>query len=148
MDRFIGRFLKELNHFNLLVIYIKSLNSLENKLKWQGLSTTNTEVFNDYMENILFPNLTPRTSLIMDNVGFHDNEYFWTDIVHGSGVNVCPTSRFTPNKNLSELCFGGVKNKLRKYRIFGKQNVIRALYSLPYELMKDWSSVIYAMGYG
>lgn len=75
--------------------------------------TTNTAVFNQWLEEALLPTIGAGMTLIMDNAIFHKSQAT-KDIVHKAGCSILFLPPYSPELNPIEQTWANLKRE-RKY---------------------------------
>ena len=76
---------------------------------------TDTEIFNQWIEEFLIPELKPSQIVIMDNAAFHKSQRT-TYLVESANCGLLYLPPYSPDFNPIEQKWGHVKNKVRKIR--------------------------------
>ena len=76
---------------------------------------TDTEIFNQWIEEFLIPELKPNQTVILDNAAFHKSQRT-TELISLAKCNVLYLPPYSPDFNPIEQKWGHVKTKVRKIR--------------------------------
>ena len=77
--------------------------------------TVSGDLFLNYVENILCPNLTPNDTVVMDNLPSHKVEGV-EEAINSKGAELLYLSPYSPEFSPIELCWSKLKNNLRKLK--------------------------------
>jgi transposase len=78
-----------------------------------GEWATNTEIFTEFLDNYLCPNLQPFHKVILDNVPFHKSEIV-KDKIEATGASVIYLPPYSPEFSPIENMWSKIKTILRK----------------------------------
>ena len=76
---------------------------------------TDTEIFNQWIEEFLIPELMPNQTVILDNAAFHKSPKT-TELIESVNCNVLYLPPYSPDFNPIEQKWGHVKNSVKKIR--------------------------------
>jgi transposase len=76
---------------------------------------TDSEIFNQWIEEFLIPELKPNQIVIMDNAAFHKSQRT-TELVESAQCNLLYLPPYSPDFNPIEQKWGHVKNAVKKIR--------------------------------
>lgn len=97
--------------------------------------TCNTLLFNDWLEQMLLPDLWVGSLIVMDNATFHKSQKT-IDLIWEAGCTPLFLSPYSPDLNPIEQVFAKLKHLLRK----AKERTIDATWKRIGELLKDFTS--------
>jgi transposase len=97
---------------------------------------TNTDVFNDWLENILVPELTTGQVVIMDNVSFHKSSTT-RSIIEKAGCSLMYLPTYSPDLNPIEKQWANLKNFIRSSISLGKSllELVEAFFTKNYQYL-------------
>ena len=97
---------------------------------------TNTEVFNDWLENILVPELTVGQIVIMDNASFHKSSKT-RSVIEKAGCSLLYLPTYSPDLNPIEKQWANLKNFIRSSLQFGKSllELIESFFTKNYQYL-------------
>ena len=90
--------------------------------------TTNTEVFQAYVREILVPTLRPGDIVVLDNLGAHKND-LTLHLIEKAGAEVRFLPAYSPDLNPIELMWSKVKSLLRKAQARNHPDLLAAIAS-------------------
>jgi len=76
---------------------------------------TDTEIFNQWIEEFLIPDLKPNQTVIMDNAAFHKSQRT-TELINSANCQLLYLTPYSPDFNPIEQKWGHVKNTVKKIR--------------------------------
>ncbi len=76
---------------------------------------TDTEIFNQWIEEFLIPELKPNQTVIMDNAAFHKSQRT-TELMNSINCRLLYLPPYSPDFNPIEQKWGHVKNTVKKIR--------------------------------
>lgn len=86
----------------------------------------NTEVFEQYVEHFLVPELIAGDIVLLDNVKFHDSERA-IELIRAAGAEVMHLPAYSPDFNPIEECISKLKAILRSLKARTKRKLNHAL---------------------
>lgn len=75
--------------------------------------TTDSDVFNAWVEHLLVPSLTPGQTVILDNARFHQSKRT-EELIQNAGCKLKFLPPYSPDLNPIEPCWHTLKSRLRK----------------------------------
>ena len=88
--------------------------------------TTDREVFEAYVEEVLAPSLRPGQVVVMDNLTAHKGERV-RELVEGRGCELLYLPPYSPDLNPIEEAFSKIKSILRKAQARNREGLIEAM---------------------
>ena len=76
---------------------------------------TDTEIFNQWIVELLIPELKPNQTIIMDNATFHKSQRT-IELIKSANCNILYLPPYSPDFNPIEQKWGHVKNSVKKIR--------------------------------
>lgn len=76
---------------------------------------TDTEIFNQWIEEFLIPALQPNQTVILDNAAFHKSQKT-RELIESTKCHVLYLPPYSPDFNPIEQKWGHVKNSVKKIR--------------------------------
>jgi transposase len=76
---------------------------------------TDAEIFNQWVEEFLVPELKPNQTIILDNAAFHKSQRT-TELIESANCNVLYLPPYSPDLNPIEQKWGHVKTQVKKIR--------------------------------
>ena len=76
--------------------------------------TCNTDVFNQWLEEMLLPALKPGTVIIMDNAAFHKSQKT-REVIEAAGCRILFLPPYSPDLNPIEKLWANIKKLWRQF---------------------------------
>ena len=76
--------------------------------------TCNTSLFNNWLKQVLIPNLTAGQVLILDNASFHKSRES-EKLIKAAGCKILFLPPYSPDLNPIEKCWANMKTLMRLY---------------------------------
>lgn len=109
---------------NTTLLTSMSLEGMGSALAVEG--TTNHEVFEAYVEQVLCPTLREGQAVVMDNLSSHKGERI-RELIEEQGCELLYLPPYSPDLNPIEEAFAKIKGLLRKTEARGREALIEAL---------------------
>lgn len=94
------------------VIGVLNKNKLMAPCTFEG--TCNNELFTQYVENILLPELKAGNVLVLDNASFHKSKKV-KEIIESKGIKLMFLPPYSPDLNPIEHAWAKIKNTVKKF---------------------------------
>ncbi len=90
------------------------------------VGSTNKNVFETYVEQILVPQLWPGAIVLMDNLSVHKNSKI-QELISSAGAKLMFLPAYSPDLSPIELCWSKFKNFLRSRQARTQEQLDRAI---------------------
>lgn len=87
--------------------------------------TTNTALFNDWIEQSLLPELSPGMTVILDNAAFHKSKAT-EQLIRSAGCELLFLPPYSPDLNPIETTWANIKNFRKTHHQLTLEEVIKS----------------------